>query len=108
MTWWRELAPEARAERVALARARRRVTLDDGADGMSWLSASLTQAAAWASFEHVDALARALPEHPDDDRSLDAKRADVLVDLLLGAGADGAGMHPEQAVRTPPARAGPR
>ena len=72
------LAPEARAERVALARARRRVTLDDGADGMSWLSASLTQATAWASFEHVDALARALPEHPDDDRSLDAKRADVL------------------------------
>jgi len=55
---------------------------------MSWLHASLTSATAWASYEHVDALARALPDHPDDDRTLDAKRADVFIDLLLGTPAE--------------------
>lgn len=43
-----------------------------------------------AAFDHIDQLARHLP----DDRTIDQKRADVLLDLLCGASIDGATPSP--------------
>ena len=70
--------------------------LEPGADGMAWLTAHLPAATAAAAYGHLDALARTLPTHiqvhggvegavATDPRSMDAKRADVLTSLLLGA-----------------------
>lgn len=67
--------------------AKRAVWVRPGDDGMSWLTAYLPTADA----ERIDAAltqrARALS---DDDRTIDQRRADLFVDLLLGRGADGA------------------
>ena len=95
--------PEAAARRETRARKNRSVRLEPGDDGMAWLMLHLPQAAAEAGYEHVDALARAVPDSPDDARDLDAKRADMAVALLTGAtdeagpvGTDGQAAGPVQ------------
>ena len=55
---------------------------------MSWLGLRVPDAVAWASYERITSLAHAIPDDPDDDRRLDAKRADVAIDLLLKGPAD--------------------
>lgn len=80
--------PEATAKREARAKRHRNVRIEAGSNGMSWLGFHVPEAVALASYERIDSLARAIPDDPEDDRSLDAKRADVAVDLLLKAPAD--------------------
>lgn len=101
----RELAqlidPAAAKRRQARAKAGRSVRLELTTDGMAWLSAHVPAAQAVAAYERLDGLANSLPDafedgHPDE-RSMDAKRADVLTGLLLGAA-----VSPEGTV-TPPA-----
>ncbi len=85
------LDPAATKKREAKAKNDRSVHLEPPVDGMAWLTAHLPAAAALAAYEHLNTLAHDLPAHLDGDpdgvtdpRSMDAKRADVLVDLLLG------------------------
>jgi hypothetical protein len=80
--------PLAAAKREARAKTQRGVGVEPGTNGMAWLGINVPVAMALASYERIDSLARAIPADPDDDRSLDAKRADVAVDLLLKAPAD--------------------
>ena len=73
--------------------------LEPPVDGMSWLTAHLPAAAAIAAYEHLDQLAHALPVDIDgviDPRNMDAKRADVLVDLLFGTS-----IRPDGTLQTP-------
>ncbi|MGH4025921.1 MAG: DUF222 domain-containing protein [Pseudonocardiaceae bacterium] len=74
--------PGAAARRHRAARADRRVQLHSHPDGMGALWAMLPADDATAAFARLDMLARDLPA--DDPRGMDARRADVLTDLLLG------------------------
>ncbi len=78
--------PDASARRRERARAGRGVSFEPGSDGLAWLTAHAPAARAAAAYERVDQLARALPDSVDgpDPRTLAAKRADVMIDLLLG------------------------
>src|SRR5262249_3683875 len=61
----------------------RAVVLEPGEDGTADLTATHLDAAdATAAYQRVDAYARAM--NCDDGRSMDQRRADALVDLLLG------------------------
>lgn len=74
--------PDAAAHRHRAARADRRVQLHPHQDGMGALWALLPADDATAAYIRLDTLARQFPS--DDPRGIDARRADVLVDLLLG------------------------
>ena len=72
---------------AAKNRADRRVELWDGPPGVAVLSAVLPEEVAHRVHRRLTAMGKGLP----DDRPLDAKRADILADLLLGGAAlDGA------------------
>jgi len=86
-------------ERHRSARAERHVTLADAEDGMSWLNAYLPSVEAHAVFHRLTDVARALVEPPaesalagpdavfdelDDQRTLEQRRADLLVDFVAG------------------------
>lgn len=73
-------APSYRRKRER-ARSRRRVELWPARDGTATLGATLREEDAVRVHRRLTAIAKGLP---DDDRPLDARRADVLVDLLLG------------------------
>ena len=99
------LDPAAARKRERAAKTSRSVRLQTGTDGMAWLTAHLPAAAAAACYEHLDQLAHALPAQVDghingnevpDGRSMDAKRADVLVDLLFGTA-----IRPDGTLQTP-------
>ena len=82
---WRALIavdPRGASERHRAARAQRRVTLSAKDDGMASLWALLAAPDAVASYEWLTRLARSLGK--DDPRPMDARRADLLVDLLTG------------------------
>ncbi|WP_052914238.1 HNH endonuclease signature motif containing protein [Protofrankia coriariae] len=51
---------------------------------MAELGALLSAVDAQAVYQRLDALARQATDSPDETRSMDARRADALVDLLLG------------------------
>ncbi len=74
--------PRGAAERHREARAQRRVRLTGRDDGMASLWALLSAPDAVASYELLSRLARSLGA--DDPRDIDARRADLLVDLLTG------------------------
>jgi len=78
----------ATTTRQTRARTLRSVHVEPGAHGMAWLMLHVTEAAAWATYERIDTLALSIPDDPDDDRTLAAKRADVAIDLLLTTPAD--------------------
>ena len=80
--------PAATRKREARAKTHRSLRIEPGSNGMSWFGLHIPDAAAWASYERVDTLAHAIPDDPDDHRTLDAKRADVAIDLLLTTPAD--------------------
>ena len=74
--------PAGAAERHRKARAQRRVRLAELDDGMASLWALLAAPDAVACYEWLTRLARSLGK--DDPRSMDARRADLLRDLLTG------------------------
>jgi hypothetical protein len=69
-------------ERHAAARRDRRVVLQPEVDGMAVLWASLPAPDAVASYQWLSRLARSLG--PDDPRGMDARRADLLTELVTG------------------------
>jgi hypothetical protein len=73
------LGAEARTQR---AREDRSVRLADAGDGMAWLTALLPAEQAQACLQRIDAAARMAPA--EDPRTLEQRRADVLVDAVLG------------------------
>lgn len=89
--------PEGAARRHAQARRERGVRRYDDPDGMATLAAYLTASDAVGIYGVLDEHARRAAG-PSEDRSMDARRADALVDLVLdhttGAGADSAGPEP--------------
>ncbi len=82
--------PDSAQRRHEAAKARRRVEHYAHPDGMGALWASLTADEATAAYTRLDTLAR---NGPADDRGIDARRADALVDLLCGRD-DGAHVPP--------------
>jgi hypothetical protein len=84
------LDADALRHRAEQALATRCVQLmsNDAGDGMAWFGALLPEAQALAGYERVCDLAEQASD-PDDPRSLEQVRADVFLDLLLGA-------HPDQ------------
>jgi hypothetical protein len=88
------LHPDGAAERHRAARAERQVRVSDADDGMAWLSALLPAAEAQACMARIDRAAGTATgvdtysaEHlgQSDERSLQQRRADSLIDLILGA-----------------------
>jgi hypothetical protein len=76
------LDPAGVEERKRRAVADRNVRVTDAGDGMVWLSALLAAEPAHACLARIDAAARMAPK--DDGRTLQQRRADVLVDAVLG------------------------
>jgi Domain of unknown function (DUF222) len=76
------LDPEGAAERHHHRRADRRVVVSPDEDGMASLWALLSAPDATAAYQRLCELARGLGS--DDPRGMDARRADLLVDLLTG------------------------
>ncbi|MGH8921776.1 MAG: DUF222 domain-containing protein, partial [Actinomycetes bacterium] len=75
------LDPEGAAERHHHRRADRRVVISPDEDGMASLWALLSAPDATAAYQRLGELARGLGS--DDPRGMDARRADLLVDLLV-------------------------
>ncbi|WP_405374870.1 MULTISPECIES: DUF222 domain-containing protein [unclassified Microbacterium] len=69
------------AEQHTAATQHRHVRVDQGVDGMAWLTAHLPAVEAQAILGRLTAIAKTLPD--DDGRTLDQKRADVFGDLLI-------------------------
>ncbi|WP_104168285.1 HNH endonuclease signature motif containing protein [Arthrobacter sp. SX1312] len=80
-----KLHPETLTVRRVRAAADRCVAFEPDRDGMAWFSAYLPAEQALALHTSVDAVARTL-RSGDDPRTLPQLRADVLADMLLGAG----------------------
>jgi hypothetical protein len=76
------LDPAGAEQRKQRARADRSVRITDAGDGMSWFTALLAAEHAHACLQKIDAAARMAPT--DDQRTLEQRRADVLVDAILG------------------------
>jgi hypothetical protein len=74
--------PEGAAERHRHARRERRVVLSPEPEGMASLWALLPAPDAVAAHQHLGTLARALGAA--DPRGMDARRADLMADLLTG------------------------
>ncbi|MBP3037879.1 DUF222 domain-containing protein [Arthrobacter sp. zg-ZUI100] len=74
--------PETILKRQRTAFEKRRVVLDPGCDGMSWLSAFLPAEKAQAIFTQLSKAARG-EQSAGDPRMVDQLRADILEDLLL-------------------------
>ncbi|MBP3035207.1 DUF222 domain-containing protein [Arthrobacter sp. zg-ZUI100] len=74
--------PETIQKRQRTAFEKRRVVLDPGCDGMSWLSALLPAEKAQAIFTQLSKAARG-EQYAGDPRMVDQLRADILEDLLL-------------------------
>ncbi|MGH3614552.1 MAG: DUF222 domain-containing protein [Pseudonocardia sp.] len=74
--------PEGAAERHRAARRDRRVCVGQEAEGMASLWAMLSAPDAHCAYEWLNRLARGLGSQ--DPRGMDARRADLLVELLTG------------------------
>ena len=74
--------PEGAGERHRVARRDRRVSVQPEADGMGSLWALLTASDAAGAYQWLTRLARGLGK--DDPRTMDARRADLLAELLNG------------------------
>jgi Domain of unknown function (DUF222) len=85
--------PKANAKRHRRAKAERFLRVQPSCDGMAELTGWLSAVDAMTVFGAVDSLARSAD--PDDPRSIDARRADALVDLC----------RPTQLTGNPPVRA---
>ncbi len=92
--------PDGAQRRHEKQRRERQVRIGPLDDGMAELWAFLPAAEAQAAYQHIDALARCAGA-PDDPRSMDERRADVLTDLLLGRHHDYEPVHIEIGVIVP-------
>ena len=91
------LDPAAAEKRHQRARAERSVTLTPAPCSMAWLTAYLPADDAMKVLTAVDALAASCG--PFDDRGIDARRADALVDVMDRVLASGIGPHGPLPVR---------
>lgn len=80
-------APEQAVERHEQAVEQRHVDLQDGRDGMAWLTAYLPGPEAVTIVSRLDAAARSL-HREGDPRTISQLRADALVDALLDRSGD--------------------
>ncbi|MDQ1247747.1 MAG: hypothetical protein QG597_2118 [Actinomycetota bacterium] len=79
------LASDAAGQARAHARKGRRVTLTPDTDGMAWLNAHLADVDAHRIYNRLTAAAAAAKaDDPDDNRTADQRRADLITALLLG------------------------
>lgn len=76
------LDPQGGQDRFEQRRSARRVVVSPDEGGMATLWALLAAPDATAAYQHLGDLARGLGA--DDPRNMDARRADLLVDLLTG------------------------
>ena len=76
------LNPESIAERHEKARSERGMLIDDMADGMSMLAITLASPLAHAIFNRITDAAVGV-RHDADDRTLDQRRVDVFVAVML-------------------------
>src|SRR5437870_7533982 len=76
------LDPAGAEQRRRRAVADRSVRITDAGDGMAWLSTLLPAEHAHACVARIERAARMTPN--DDPRTLEQRRADVLVDAVLG------------------------
>jgi hypothetical protein len=74
--------PASAEQRTQRAREDRSVRVADAGDGMAWLTALLPAEQALACMQRVDAAARMAPA--EDQPTVEQRRADVLVDAILG------------------------
>jgi hypothetical protein len=74
--------PAGAEQRKHRAQADRSVRVTDAGDGMVWFTALLAAEHAQACVQKIDAAARMTPT--DDERTLEQRRADILVDAILG------------------------
>lgn len=86
------LDPEGARRRRERAQQRRSVRLRPDQNGMAWLSAYLPVATALACHAALDRATAGEPD-PDDERGIDARRADAMVDRLLTGHFDGSPPH---------------
>lgn len=77
--------PESLATRRRRAVRDRRVYTQPAPDGMAWFSAFIPAEAAVAAFNRITQAAVTL-QGPEEDRTLNQLRADVLIDMLLAGG----------------------
>lgn len=70
------------AQRHRAALAQRRVCVEPAGDGMAWLATLAPEVEVRAIHHRLTALGTACAS-PDDDRTLDQRRADVFCDLLI-------------------------
>jgi hypothetical protein len=77
--------PDGAEQRRRRQRRLRRVERQAGEDGLGELLAVLPAEHLTAIYDRVDGLARRAGGGPGDDRCMDERRADALVDLLLGS-----------------------
>lgn len=82
------IEPDLADKRHGDARRERRVYVEAGEDGMSWLSALIPSVEAAAIDGTLEAAARSIGS---DERTHDQKRADAFSDLLLGSTVDESG-----------------
>ncbi|WP_176386866.1 DUF222 domain-containing protein [Gulosibacter sp. 10] len=81
-----DLEPEETEQRLRQAQDDRRVWVQDEPDGMCQLSALLPAVVGAGIFDRLTQTAKQLhgaDQHPDEERTFDQARADVLADLLL-------------------------
>ncbi|WP_176386794.1 HNH endonuclease signature motif containing protein [Gulosibacter sp. 10] len=81
-----DLEPEETEHRLRQAQDERRVWVQDEPDGMCQLSALLPAVVGAGIFDRLTQTAKQLhdaDQHPDEERTFDQTRADVLADLLL-------------------------
>ncbi|GAA2071824.1 HNH endonuclease signature motif containing protein [Microbacterium hatanonis] len=71
------------SERHAEAIRERRVVVQPGEDGMSWVMLYTSAVKAHAVHNRATAIANVLAEREGEERTLDELRADVMVDLLV-------------------------
>lgn len=74
--------PDGADDRATHAKRCRRVETHNAEDGMAWLTAYAPVDHLRAAYHRIDTLARELGK--DDERTMDQRRADVLIELLLG------------------------
>ncbi|WP_461169363.1 HNH endonuclease signature motif containing protein [Arthrobacter sp. Z1-15] len=92
--------PETIVERQNIAFEQRKVCLEPGQDGMSWLSALLPAEKAQVIFTQLCQAARG-EQAAGDPRTVDQLRADILQDLLLNGGYTCGGETSEEEARSP-------
>lgn len=80
-----KLVAETAEERHASALDSRRVITEPALDGMGWLSAFLPAEVMTAAVDRLDAEALTMSANPDETRTMDQLRADILSDWLTGA-----------------------